>query len=86
MVILIKLKKKTVICKIDEGGLKMIDFESKIKALKLTWIKRALTNPTSSWKLIIDQILNDIPFDYLSRCSCTNKIYLHEIPIPCLSH
>ena len=27
--------------KIYDGGLKMIDFESKIKALKLTWIKRA---------------------------------------------
>ena len=76
-----KIAKNTVIRKIDDGGLKMIDFESKIKTLKLTWIKRAITNPTSSRKLIIDQILNDIPFDYLIRCSCTQNKYLHKLPI-----
>ena len=75
-----RIAKNTVIRKIDDGGLKMIDFESQIKALKLTWIKRAITNPTSSWKLIIDQILNDIPFDYFIRCSCTQNKYLHKLP------
>ena len=38
------VKKSTVIQQIDKGGIKMPDFESKVKACKVSWIKRLCHN------------------------------------------
>ena len=46
----------------------MIDFEKKIISWKFTWITRAITNPKSSWKIIVDSLLPDLSFDYLIKC------------------
>jgi hypothetical protein len=51
-----KIAKNIIIKKIENGGLKMIDIESKIKSLKLSWLKRAITHPQAAWKLLVDEI------------------------------
>ena len=33
----------------DQGGVKMVDVQSYIHALKITWIRRILSNPESEW-------------------------------------
>jgi hypothetical protein len=43
-----KIARNTVIKQIEQGGLKMTDMTSKIKSIKMTWVKRAINNPTSS--------------------------------------
>jgi hypothetical protein len=75
-----KVAKHIIIKTIDQGGLKMIDISCKIKALNVSWIKRAITNPNCSWKLIMDDILDDITFDYALRCSALAETYLNKLP------
>jgi hypothetical protein len=46
----------------------MIDIESKIKSLKLSWLKRAITHPHAAWKLLVDEMLKEISLDNLIKC------------------
>ena len=75
-----KIAKNTIIQQIEKGGLKMIDIESKIKSLKLSWMKRALTNPFAAWKLIIDELLTSISFDDLIKCRYNGKNFINRLP------
>jgi len=75
-----KIAKSTIIQNIEDGGLKMIEIFSKVKALKLGWIKRAITNPSSTWTLILDNLLNDIPFEYLIKSKSQNKLLESRLP------
>ena len=45
-----KIKRNTLIGNIEQGGLKMIDFENMVKAQKLMWIKRIYSDDQPSWK------------------------------------
>ena len=47
-----KIAKNVIVQQIKNGGLKFPDFESKVKALRLSWIKRFMTGPAANWKLI----------------------------------
>ena len=46
-----KISQRTLIQQIDKGGLKLCHFETKVKALKLTWIKRLVSEKDSTWKI-----------------------------------
>ena len=72
-----KIARNTIIKPIEEGGLKMIDLEQKIKSLKLNWIKRSIENPSSPWTLILKDLLYGIPFNYIVQCN-NNCQYLME--------
>ena len=58
----------------------MIDFESKIRSLKLSWIKRAIINTSSSWTAIVDAFLGDIPFETIIRSRSKCEFYIQNIP------
>jgi hypothetical protein len=75
-----KIAKNTIIRQISDGGLNMIDIASKIKATKLTWIKRLIINPQSPWNCIITELLNGIPFDYLIKSSSDCTPYMQNLP------
>ena len=47
-----KYKRKTLICEIEEGGLKMPDLSSEIKAMQVIWANRHFTNESSDSKEI----------------------------------
>ena len=47
-----KIKRKTIISGISQGGLRMMDFEIMNKALKIAWIKRITENVQPAWKII----------------------------------
>lgn len=59
----------------------MIDFESKVKSLQLSWISRVLNNPNNTWHLIITKLLNNVPFDYILRCRSDCTYLLLNIPL-----
>ena len=45
----------------------------------MTWVNRGINNPTSSWKLILDDIVG-LPFEYLLRCTGISKNILEKLP------
>ena len=47
-----KIKHSTLIADYSEGGYKDVDIETKISALKFTWVKRLLDSNFHSWKII----------------------------------
>ena len=45
-----RIAHNVMIQKIQDGGLKLVDFREKVKALKVAWIKRLVDNTSSRWK------------------------------------
>ena len=45
-----KIKRKVLTSDIPNGGLKMLDLQSMVKAQKVMWIKRLMTEKNESWK------------------------------------
>ena len=52
-----KVKRKATIGTYEEGGLKMIDFESFVRTKHIMWIKRLLYGPAHDWKIIPNAFL-----------------------------
>ncbi len=63
-----KIKKSTLIGDIADGGMKMPHIDSKIKALKLSWLKRLVDDGTCgrwktlSWKMLGNYSTNDLTY------------------------
>ena len=53
-----KIKREGLYQDYDDGGLRMTDIETMIKALRLAWIPRLLQNGQSNWKFAPDHFLN----------------------------
>ena len=53
-----KVKRNTIIGNFDDGGLKMVDIESQIKALKIMWVKRICDTTNGSWKVTVKYVLH----------------------------
>ncbi len=47
-----KISHKTLVQQNDNGGLKLCHFETKVKALKLSWIERQVSEKDSTWKIL----------------------------------
>ncbi len=47
-----RIKRNTIIGEIEDGGLKMVDFQSQLEAIKATWVLRILENQDNRWSLI----------------------------------
>jgi hypothetical protein len=62
-----KIKRNILIGEYEDGGYKMTDIVSYIKAIKLNWVSRLL-NIKGIWKCHLLQIL-DIEPEYLLRCN-----------------
>jgi len=52
-----KQKERDLYQDYDNGGLRMTDFETMIKALRIAWILRLLQNSQSNWKVAPDHFL-----------------------------
>ena len=48
-----KVTRLSAINTLEEGGIKIIDMESMIKALRLAWLKRIFNNNDSTWKFYV---------------------------------
>ena len=54
-----KIAYNVLIQGVKQGGLKLIDFESKVKSLKIGFVKRLLDKSTAKWKNISDPLLQN---------------------------
>ena len=61
----------------ENGGLKMIDFETMVKSLRLTWLKKIFGENDGAWKSYIRHILKRSGGFFLFRCNYDVK----DIPI-----
>ena len=55
-----KIKHSSLIGNFENGGLKDINIESKLKALKLSWIKRLLDFNFHPWKALAAKLLEPV--------------------------
>ena len=71
-----KIKKKTIICGIKRGGLKMVDFEIMDKALKSAWIKRLTDHDDAAFKNIPEFAATDYGgLSFLIECQYDVNYY-----------
>ena len=75
-----KVRRKTIIADYGQGGLKMLDVKSFLKAQKVMWVKRLISPEAASWKavplLYLDTFLGVDTF----KCSMTCKVKPHNFP------
>ena len=66
-----KIAYDTLIKEYQAGGLKLVDFNSKDVAMKISWVKKSFTT-TNVWKDIMQELLS-IPIPELFKCNLKNK-------------
>ena len=64
-----KISHNVTIQKIEDGGLKLIDFTEKVKSLKVAWIKRLSDKSNANWKILPSTIY--MTHDLVFYFSCT---------------
>ena len=69
-----KVGRNSLIKDKEEGGLGMIDLESYIRALKITWVRRYITKD-GIWRTLVDEITgNGLEFWQLGRSALKKKV------------
>ena len=66
-----KIKRSVCINSATKGGLNMIDLESKVRSLKLSWIRKYFFNPESQWKSLFrfwTSKISQIPMCFEINC------------------
>jgi hypothetical protein len=77
-----KVKMDTLIKQIPQGGLKLVDFRTQVKALVLNWIGRFFNNSRAKWAATFNAYFPDFEVEDLlkSRCSWEGLERLHLPP------
>ena len=71
-----KIAYNTLIQDIKKGGLKLVDFEMKVKSLKINWIKRLVDKDTTKWKAAALTFLKSKDMEFYFSCNKSKqKIY-----------
>ena len=69
-----KIKRESLYQDISAGGIRMVNFEVMIKALRLAWIPRLLSTETRNWKTIPDHLFKKCDgLNFLLRCNYDPK-------------
>ena len=75
-----RVKRTTIIGDIEEGGLKMIHFESMVKAQKVIWVKRLCSNEHASWKVIPSILIHNMSYIDFLKCSYDPQHMPFDLP------
>ena len=67
------VKRTTIVANINEGGLKMVHFESMVKAIKLNWIKRFDKSKSNYYNLVDCLIGMKVTISNLVKCHIKKK-------------
>ena len=68
-----KVTRASAINNFEGGGIKMVDIESMIKSLRLSWLKRIFCDNAGAWKKYLEYILKDSGGLMLFNCNCNVK-------------
>ena len=79
-----KIKRSGLYQDLDDGGIRMIDFDIMLKALNLTWIPRLLrTSDNSNWCIIPKHYFRRMGgLNFLLRCKYDTN-YFNDLPLFC---
>ena len=77
-----KIKKSTIIGEKKQGGLKMTDFHTMNKSLKVAWIPRLQSNSDASWKIIPEAALEKFGgLSFLTNCNYDiSSLQINNLP------
>ena len=81
----VKIKHSTLINEYEDGGMKNVDIEARLKATKLTWVRRLCDDNHHAWKIIPINYLalpnGDLIFhrNFISNQSLTLKV--KQLPV-----
>jgi len=64
-----KVTRMSTINKYEEGGLKMIDLESMVKALRLAWLRRIFNTNDGTWKRYLQHQLKSFGGLFFLNCN-----------------
>lgn len=64
-----KVAYNVVTQEINHGGLKLVDFEEKAKALNVSWVKRLASETKTCWKAIPSHIYNCDSLSFYFICT-----------------
>ena len=78
-----KIKKSTIIGERKHGGLKMTDFNTMIKALKVAWIPRLQSRTDASWKIIPEAAMQNLGgLSFITYCNYdVNSLQINNLPV-----
>ena len=78
-----KIKKSTIIGERKHGGLKMTDFNTMIKALKVAWIPRLQSRTDASWKIIPEAAMQNLGgLSFITYCNYdVNFLQINNLPV-----
>ncbi|KAL9983202.1 hypothetical protein ACROYT_G005340 [Oculina patagonica] len=68
-----KVTRVSAINNYEEGGIKMVDIESTIKSLRLSWMKRIFSDNSGTWKKYLEYLLTKEGGFYLFNCNYNIK-------------
>ena len=63
-----KIKRSALINDIENGGLKMIDFQSMILSQRIITLKRYIEEYSNPWKNILDTFLGEVGGKFIMHC------------------
>ena len=64
-----KISYDTLTQPIESGGIKLFDFEIKIKSLHAAWVKRLASDTCSKWKTAAAFFLNTDNLKFMFQCN-----------------
>ena len=77
-----KVKRIAVTGDYERGGLRMLNVEDMINALKLSWISRSTNSPNAVWKKMLENKMKDVGgFDFFLRCNYDMKA-IEKLKVP----
>lgn len=79
-----RIKRNTLIRNINEGGIGITDFESKLKAIKASWVSKIIQNRSSLSSLLNACVVKhniDIPFLLNSSITRYEEFKLNSLPV-----
>ena len=70
-----RVKRNAVINTYENGGLKVLDFDTMVKSLRLTWLRRFYSGEDAGWKSYLRLLLKSYGGDFLFHCDYDPKDY-----------
>ena len=68
-----KVTRLSPIDNFEGGGIKMIDIDSVVKALRLAWLKRIFNDNESTWNIYLMHLLKDVGGSFIFECNYDMK-------------
>ena len=70
-----RVKRNAIINTYENGGLKVLDFKTMVKSLRLTWLRRFYSGEDVGWKSYLRLLLKGYGGDFLFHCDYDPKDY-----------